>query len=167
MPTTRRSQGKAADSPLTGIRFRIILNIVMAVHRKAHDVAPRKANLTRQREVVLEVVIDAEHHPTAAEVFEQAKKRLPTISYATVYNSLRYLKDAGLILEITFGNGASRFDREVSRHDHALCSKCGKLVDFDLPETVNLMQPAGQCTSFKPQSIHLTLVGLCPNCRTD
>jgi len=139
----------------------------MAVHRKAHDVAPRKANLTRQREVVLEVVIDAEHHPTAAEVFEQAKKRLPTISYATVYNSLRYLKDAGLILEITFGNGASRYDSETSRHDHAVCTGCGKLVDFDLTETVELMRAAARRTHFKPASIHLTLVGLCPDCRAD
>ncbi|HZS47162.1 MAG TPA: transcriptional repressor [Blastocatellia bacterium] len=123
--------------------------------------------LTKQREVVLQAVRNSDEHLTAREVYEAARIMLPSISYATVYNSLRYLKDAGLVLEITFGNGASRFDREVSRHDHALCSKCGKLVDFDLPETVNLMQPAGQCTSFKPQSIHLTLVGLCPNCRTD
>ncbi|HJQ22393.1 MAG TPA: transcriptional repressor [Blastocatellia bacterium] len=139
----------------------------MAAHRKAHDAAARKTNLTRQREVVLEVVTDAEHHPTAAEVFEQAKKRLPTISYATVYNSLRYLKDAGLILEITFGNGASRYDSETSRHDHAVCTGCGKLVDFDLTETVELMRAAARRTHFKPASIHLTLVGLCPDCRSD
>ncbi len=139
----------------------------MAAHRKAHGVAARKANLTRQREVVLAVVTDAEHHPTAAEVFEQAKKRLPTISYATVYNSLRYLKDAGLILEITFGSGASRYDSETSRHDHAVCTGCGKLVDFDLTETVELMRAAARRTHFKPASIHLTLVGLCPDCRSD
>jgi len=123
--------------------------------------------LTKQREVVLMAVRSSEEHLTAREVYEVAKTMLPSISYATVYNSLRYLKDAGLVLEITFGNGASRFDRVVSRHDHALCSKCGKLVDFDLPETVDLMHPAEELTNFKPQSIHLTLIGLCPNCRTN
>jgi len=139
----------------------------MAVHQKAPGIAGHKTNLTRQREVVLEVVNEAEQHPTAAEVFEQAKKRLPTISYATVYNSLRYLKDAGLILEITFGNGASRYDSETRRHDHAVCTGCGKLVDFDLAETVELMRAAARRTRFKPETIHLTLVGLCADCRAD
>ena len=139
----------------------------MAVQRKTPGIASQKTNLTRQREVVLQVINETEHHPTAADIFEQAKKRLPTISYATVYNSLRYLKDAGLILEITFGNGASRYDSETSRHDHAVCTGCGKLVDFDLAETVELMRAAARRTRFKPASIHLTLLGLCPDCRAD
>ena len=123
--------------------------------------------LTRQRQVVLRVVSETQEHPTASEVFEQARKLLPTISYATVYNSLRYLKEAGLVLEITFGNGASRYDSETGRHDHALCTGCGKLVDFDIAETVELMRSAARRTRFKPESIHLTLMGLCPDCRSD
>lgn len=154
-------------SDLTKFRFRIILNTVMAVQKKTPGIVNQKTNLTRQREVVLQVVNEVEHHPTAADVFEQAKKRLPTISYATVYNSLRYLKDAGLIMEITFGNAASRYDSQTGRHDHAVCKRCGKLVDFDLAETVELMRVAARRTRFKPDTIHLTLVGLCPDCRSD
>ena len=120
--------------------------------------------LTRQRKVVLDVVRAGDTHPTAAEVFAAARRRLPAISFATVYNSLRYLKDAGLVREIAFGNGASRYDRETDRHDHAICSACGKLVDFDLPGTVSLMRSAARTSRFKPQSVHLTLVGLCPKC---
>ena len=131
------------------------------------DGSETEVKLTRQRQVVLQVVNETQAHPTASEVFEQARKLLPTISYATVYNSLRYLKDAGLVLEITFGNGASRFDRETGRHDHALCTECGKLVDFDIAETVELMRSAARRTRFKPESIHLTLMGLCPDCRSD
>ena len=75
--------------------------------------------LTKQREVVLQVVRDAEHHLTANEVFDAAKRRLPTISFATVYNSLRFLKEAGHIVEIQFGySGANRIDAKTSRHDH-------------------------------------------------
>jgi Fur family peroxide stress response transcriptional regulator len=123
--------------------------------------------LTRQRQVVLRVIDEAAEHLTAGEVFERARKLLPTISYATVYNSLRFLKESGLILEITFGNGASRYDSETGRHDHALCTRCGKLVDFDVTETVELMRSAARKTRFKPESIHLTLMGLCPDCRSD
>ena len=141
----------------------------MAIRKKPAGIdeqgSPTK--LTRQRQVVLQVINASEQHPTASEVFEQARKQLPTISYATVYNSLRFLKDAGLVHEITFGNAASRYDSETGRHDHAICTDCGKLVDFDLSETVDLMRPAARRTRFKPESIHLTLLGLCPDCRSD
>ena len=121
--------------------------------------------LTRQRQIVLDVIQAADNHPTAAEVFDAARHKMPGISFGTVYNSLRYLKGAGLVREIAFGNGASRYDRETDRHDHAICSVCGKLVDFDLPGTVALTRSAARASKYKPQSIHLTLVGLCPKCR--
>lgn len=139
----------------------------MAKEKISYGKEGRVAALTRQRGVVLAVVRASEEHLTASEVYEAARKMLPTISYATVYNSLRYLREAGLLREIKFGNGASRYDRETERHDHAICTGCGKLVDFDLPETVGLMRAAARHSRFKPDSIHLTLTGLCPDCRTD
>jgi Fur family peroxide stress response transcriptional regulator len=120
--------------------------------------------LTRQREVVLQVIRDAEEHLTANEVFDKAKQLLPGISFATVYNSLRYLKEAGHIAEISFGNGASRFDSMTSRHDHAICTKCGKLVDMELDLPAELVRMAAEYSKFKPESVELTLRGLCPNC---
>jgi Fe2+ or Zn2+ uptake regulation protein len=121
--------------------------------------------LTPQRHAVLRVIRAIEQHMTAAEIFEADRKVLPTISYATVYNSLRYLKDAGLVSEICFGNGASRFDRETARHDHAICTRCTRLVDFDLPATLKFLPEAARRSGFKPESLHLTLLGLCPGCR--
>jgi len=127
----------------------------------------QELGLTRQREVVLRVIRDAHEHLTANEVFGRAKELLPSISFATVYNSLRFLKDAGHIAEISFGNGASRFDRVTERHDHALCTECGKLVDFDLPATAKLLPAAARRSRFKPKSVHLTLLGLCPDCQVE
>ncbi|HYP29566.1 MAG TPA: transcriptional repressor [Blastocatellia bacterium] len=120
--------------------------------------------LTRQRGVVLEVVRGSEEHLTASEVYEAARRLLPTISYATVYNSLRYLKEAQLVGEITFGNAASRYDGKTERHDHAICTGCGKIVDFHLAQTPELMRAAARHSRFRPESIHLTLRGLCPGC---
>ena len=132
---------------------------------KQPDQEGQRPKLTRQREVVLKVVQNTVAHPTAAEVFDAARQLMPTISFATVYNSLRYLRDSGLVREVAFGNGASRYDGETSRHDHAVCSQCGKLVDFDLPATVDLMRSAARSSRFKAESVHLTLVGICPDCR--
>lgn len=124
-----------------------------------------ESGLTPQREAVLRAIQRSEHHPTASEVFAVAKELLPSISFATVYNSLRYLKAASLIREINFGDRASRYDRETERHDHAICSCCGKLVDFDLPQTADLLRVAARKSRFKAESVHLTLVGVCPDCR--
>ena|SRR5205814_1978223 len=107
-------------------------------------------NLTPHRYAVLEVIRENHEHLTAGEIFIEARKRLGSISYATVYNSLRYLKEAGLVREIQFGNGASRYDREIERHDHAVCVHCGKLVDFDLPLGDELLKAAAEKTRFTP-----------------
>ena len=120
--------------------------------------------LTKQREVVLQVIRNACEHLTANEVFSAAKEKLPSISFATVYNSLRYLKDAGHIAEIQFGNGASRFDRGTHRHDHAICTKCGKLVDIEMEHPRKLMALAAKYSKFKPESLEFTLRGICPEC---
>lgn len=120
--------------------------------------------LTKQREVVLQVIRDADSHLTANEVFVNAKQLLPSISFATVYNSLRYLKEAGHIAEIQFGNGASRFDRMTSRHDHAICTACGKLADIEMEHPAELVQLAAKYSNFKPESLEFTLRGLCPDC---
>lgn len=121
--------------------------------------------LTPQRGAVLRVIRASEGHLTASEIFEAARRGLPSISYATVYNSLRYLRDAGLVAEVTFGSGASRYDRETERHDHAICTECGKLEDFDLALPEAIVRTAARRSRFKPQSMHLTLKGLCPDCR--
>ena len=119
---------------------------------------------TKQRQAVLQVIRESEAHLTANEVFEYSRRILPGISFATVYNSLRYLKQEGLIGEITFGTGASRYDRNLGRHDHAICNACGKLVDLDLPVPAALMRQAADLSKFEPDSIELILHGLCPEC---
>ena len=94
--------------------------------------------LTKQREVVLRVIRDAHGHLTANEVFGAAKELLPSISFATVYNSLRFLKDAGHIAEISFGSGASRFDRIT----HQVLIYPSLDLDFDVDRYASLRENA-------------------------
>ena len=120
--------------------------------------------LTKQRQAVLQVIRESDEHLTANEVFEDARRLLPGISFATVYNSLRYLRQEGLIGEVRFGNDATRYDRKLTRHDHALCNKCGKLVDLELSIPVGLIAEASALSNFEAESVELTLRGLCPEC---
>jgi Fe2+ or Zn2+ uptake regulation protein len=119
---------------------------------------------TKQREAVLRVIRDSDEHLTANEVFEAARRLLPGISFATVYNSLRYLKNERLIGEVRFGNDATRYDRKLTRHDHAICNDCGKLIDLDLRIPNGLVREAAERSKFEVASVELTLRGLCPEC---
>ena len=120
--------------------------------------------LTKQRHSVLRVIRGSDKHLTANEVFEDARRLLPGISFATVYNSLRYLKNEGLIGEIRFGADANLYDRKLTRHDHAICNNCGKLVDLELPLPDGLLEEAAKLSKFEAGSIELILRGLCPEC---
>ena len=128
------------------------------------QIAGHEIGLTKQRRVVLEVIRESPEHLTANEVFVRAQSKFQTISFATVYNSLRFLREAGHIAEINFGNGASRYDRITRRHDHAICTECGMLVDIELEQPVDLIEMAAAYSKFKPESLEFTLKGLCPEC---
>ena len=121
---------------------------------------------TKQRNAVLQVIRDSDEHLTANEVFEYSRRLLPGISFATVYNSLRYLKNEGLIGEVRFGQDCTRYDRRLTRHDHAICHSCGKLVDLELPLSSALMKKAAELSRFRPDSVEIILRGTCPECTT-
>ena len=123
------------------------------------------SGLTRQRGTVLQVIRESEGHLNANEVFERARQLLPGISFATVYNSLRYLRDEGLIGEVRFGSACTRYDRNLKRHDHAICNLCGKLVDLELSIPDALIRQAAKRSKFEAGSVEVTLRGLCPECR--
>lgn len=120
--------------------------------------------LTKQRKAVLRVIYDSDEHLTANEVFEFARRLQPGISFATVYNSLRFLKNEGLIAEVHFGADAARYDRKLTRHDHAICGGCGKLVDLELSIPDALLEQAASLSKFEPESIELILRGTCRKC---
>jgi len=120
--------------------------------------------LTKNRQSVLSVIRGSDKHLTANEVFDDARRLMPGISFATVYNSLRYLTKEGLIGEIRFGTNAKLYDRKLTRHDHAICNNCGKLVDLELSLPDGLLEEAADRSKFKATSIELTLRGLCPEC---
>jgi len=121
--------------------------------------------LTKQRQAVLQVIRESDEHLTANEVFERARQLLPGIAFATVYNSLRYLKNEALIGEVRFGADCTRYDRTLKRHDHAICNDCGKLVDLELKIPDELIKEAAKRSKYEPGSVEVTLRGLCPECK--
>jgi Fur family peroxide stress response transcriptional regulator len=116
---------------------------------------------TPQRQQVYDVMLQKRDHPTAEEVFIRAKKQMPEISHATVYNCLGALVECGLVRQVQLERGAARFCPNMREHGHFHCSACGTIYDVDLPhELPGVAVPRG----FKAQRHEITIHGICADC---
>jgi Fe2+ or Zn2+ uptake regulation protein len=86
--------------------------------------------MTKQRELILRLVREGDSHKTAEQIWQAAKREMPSIVMATVYNNLNALADAGEIARIRVANGPDHFDKTLHRHFHLVCDKCGKMCDL-------------------------------------
>src|SRR4249920_1841116 len=84
---------------------------------------------TTQRRCVYDVLLHKRDHPTADEVFMRAKRSLPEISHATVYNCLDALVKSGLARQVTLERGATRYCPNMEEHAHYYCDACGEVFD--------------------------------------
>ena len=117
--------------------------------------------LTPQRQQVYDVLLQKRDHPTAEEVFIRAKKAMPEISHATVYNCLDALVKCGLARQVQLERGATRFCPNMSDHGHFHCSACGTIYDVDLPHELPCVAvPRG----FRARAYDVTIHGLCGEC---
>lgn len=119
---------------------------------------------TQQRQLIFNLVAQAGDHPTAAQIFERARRLLPTIGYATVYRTLGTLVEEGLIRELKVGDVA-QYDRRTDRHDHVKCRSCGRVGDVVVPVGGRLLAEAVSQSGFRVEDYHVEILGLCPECQ--
>lgn len=118
--------------------------------------------LTPQRIAIVREIADDLSHPTAQTLFDRLRPAFPTMSFATVYNTLDALARCGLTGTLHLG-GAVRFDPNTEPHDHAVCDACGVIVD--LPAARPSHPPsAAIATGFHVHSEERTYRGLCGRC---
>ena len=119
--------------------------------------------LTPQREHVYNVLIEERDHPTAEQVFLRAKKDMPDISMATVYNCLDALVTSGLVKQVNLDRGATRFCPNMHEHCHFHCDECGGVFDIDFCADdcrAELKLPRG----FQATGYDVSIHGACPRC---
>lgn len=85
--------------------------------------------LTPQRMAIVRELASDETHPTAQEIFDRLRPGLPTMSFATVYNTLGALSAAGLCASMSLSPGSGRFDPNMTPHHHVVCDVCGAVRD--------------------------------------
>jgi Fur family ferric uptake transcriptional regulator len=103
-------------------------------------------------------------HPTAVGLYEIVRRRLPKISLGTVYRNLELLARQGTIQKLYFDEQQARFDGDVSRHDHIVCMKCGRMDDIHCPPIDLLTAAANDCGGYRLLDRRVQFVGICPRC---
>ncbi len=118
--------------------------------------------LTPQRLAILQFLEGNREHPSAEDIYNAVKKRFPTMSFATVYNTLEVLRKRGLIRELAIDGERKRYDPDIEPHHHILCVRCKRVADVHLDIDVPLPEEASQ--GFAIFGTHIEFYGLCDAC---
>jgi Fur family ferric uptake transcriptional regulator len=121
--------------------------------------------LTTQRQIILEELSKVKTHPTASELYDMVRKRLPRIGLGTVYRNLELMADSGMILKIEVGGTQKRFDATTDEHYHIRCSTCGKVDDINVPVVKDLVAQAADSSSYLILGHHVEFTGICSGCQ--
>ncbi|MCR5761132.1 MAG: transcriptional repressor [Sphaerochaetaceae bacterium] len=117
--------------------------------------------MTSYSKKILDIINSSREHLTAEQVYFKMKEQEPKIVLASVYNNLNRLHAEGLIRKVILENCPDRYDR-LEKHDHLVCSRCGKLSDIHLSDFTAQIEKQ---TGVKVLSYDLKVNYLCPECR--
>ncbi len=122
--------------------------------------------MTKQREVIIEELKNVTTHPTADQIYEMVRKRLPKISIGTVYRNLDILSKLNVIKKIEWGGTQKRFDGNIENHYHVRCRVCAKVEDLMFDPIVNdeVEKIYSGAKGYYELTHKLELVGVCPDC---
>ncbi len=118
--------------------------------------------LTPQRLAILEYLENNRTHPSAEDIYNALKPNFPSMSFATVYNTLEVLVKKGLIKEINVESIRKRFDAFTHLHHHFFCKKCKRVIDIESKQDITIPEELKDCKVTEYQIIYL---GFCSECK--
>lgn len=128
--------------------------------------------MTSQRRIILQIIERLDTHPSAEQLFELALQQDATINLSTVYRTLRWLEQAGLIRARVFENAdslsrSSRFDKALpTEHHHFICNACNAVIEFDSQLAEALKTEFQNNFQAEVENASVMLYGLCARCRS-
>jgi len=126
----------------------------------------RDFRITPQRIAILKAFLQSQDHPSVEQVYEEVKVNFPTTSLATVYKTVKLLKDVGEILEIGFAGGGNRYDgNRPYPHPHLICTRCKKIVDPEVNLLDQMTIEVANATGYRIDSHQIEFFGVCPPCQ--
>ncbi|MFH1234280.1 MAG: transcriptional repressor [Candidatus Diapherotrites archaeon] len=122
-----------------------------------------EARNTVQLQKIREYLYSVKSHPNAETVFNAVKKSVPSVTLATVYRNLNKLADSGEILRLEV-DGEYRFDADKSRHRHAVCKECGRIMDLPYIGIGPQLIKEFDSKEFIPETVKILYEGKCRKC---
>ena len=120
--------------------------------------------LTPQRLAILHYLEGNTSHPSAEDIYRELSRNFPTMSLATVYNTLDSLKEKGRIQELSIDPEKKRFDPNTKPHNHLICVSCRKVADIE--KTFDLGEVGNSVTDFEILGHHIEFYGICAECKS-
>jgi len=129
-------------------------------------ISDKKLKFTSQRNLILDIFLKEEGHISAEDLYKKVSQKYPSIGLATVYRTLKLLSECGLAHERQFGDGQTRYEHsyEHIHHDHLICTRCGKIIEFENSDIEKLQSDVAKRNKFKIYAHKLELYGLCHEC---
>jgi Fur family ferric uptake transcriptional regulator len=121
--------------------------------------------LTKQRKILLEELSKLGNHPTACELFEKVRTRIPRIGMGSIYRNLDVLSDQGVILKLEVSGTQKRFDAVTEPHYHIRCSKCSRVDDITLQLSKGVLEEIAQKSAYRIYRHTVEVNGECPDCQ--
>lgn len=126
----------------------------------------RGNRLTPQRVAIATAIVSHPGHPTVEQLHREILKDFPTTSLATVYKTVHLLKEAGQVLELSFGDLGNRYDGlRPYPHPHLICTRCGAIKDSEIAGFDHIVAQLAGPAGFAVESHRFDLFGLCSSCR--
>lgn len=122
--------------------------------------------LTPQRIAVIEYLVGNTSHPSAQDIYKDLRKSNPTISYATIYNTLIALKKLGEVTELRINPDRRNYDPDTSVHHHAICTRCRKIVDVFADYSTAVTLPPEVVKDFSMTENRVDFYGVCRECKS-
>lgn len=126
-----------------------------------------KLKLTRQRTAIAQMFLAKKGHICIDELYYTLRKKYPQIGHTTVYRTIKLLKNAKIAAEVNFTGKRKRFEQALDRkhHDHFICQKCGKVIEFFDPELEEKQEKLCKKYKFKSDRHQMQIFGICAKCQ--
>lgn len=127
----------------------------------------RRLRPTSQRRKILDVFLSTEGHLSASQLYHVMRRKGIKVGYSTIYRTLKLLVDSGIARRIELGDREFHFEHKMlhPHHDHLVCLKCGKSIEFMSPTIEKLQKKIAKEHKFFPERHTLVIYGLCEDCK--
>jgi len=132
----------------------------------APQLRARGFRMTSQRMAILHVLRHEGTHLSPADVYKKARKELPGLTEPTVYRTLEFLAENGLIRSSHVGNGHLTYEIASYDHHHVVCRSCGSEIEVEHALLESLYRKLESTSGYRSIDSHVTFFGVCPKCQT-